>query len=53
MRSIVTWNMFEAGKIYNTVKKTPMITIFNEIIGISEMWWPNSDQVQVEGHQVF
>lgn len=42
MKRIATWNvssMFEDGKIHNDE--------------ICQMRWPNSGQVQVQGHQVF
>ncbi|XP_060519748.1 craniofacial development protein 2-like [Cylas formicarius] len=53
MRRIATWNarsMFEAGKVHNAIKEMRRLNI--EILGISEMRWPRSGQVQIEGHQV-
>uniref|UniRef100_A0A8D8SH15 Craniofacial development protein 2 n=1 Tax=Cacopsylla melanoneura TaxID=428564 RepID=A0A8D8SH15_9HEMI len=51
---ICTWNvktMSKEGKIENAIQEMKRMHI--EIMGISEMRWPNSGEMQVENHKIY
>ena len=54
MKKIATWNaqsMFQAGKIHNAIKEMKRMNI--EILGISEMRWPNSGECLIDDHYIY
>lgn len=50
---VTTWNvktMYQGGKIHNTIQEMDRMGI--DILGVSEMRWPNTGDIYISGHRV-